>query len=152
VSLRIADGPGVDPVEPEVDSEPVLTLDRFVDSGRLEERDALAMRSLSGEALTSEEQVRLASLDAMLAKVLPAPQRMPAHVIEAMNEARAMLAERDDKPVPGCSCYTCDGSPAIRSRMYLCAICGNKRCPHATDHRLDCSGSNAPGQEGLYYA
>lgn len=40
----------------------------------------------------------------------------------------------------------------IRPRMFLCMECGNKRCPKATDHRLDCTGSNAPGQEGSIYA
>lgn len=37
------------------------------------------------------------------------------------------------------------------ARMILCAICGNKRCPHATDHRLACTGSNEPGQAGSLY-
>jgi hypothetical protein len=30
--------------------------------------------------------------------------------------------------------------------MVVCAICGNKRCPHAWDHRYQCDGSNEPGQ------
>ena len=30
--------------------------------------------------------------------------------------------------------------------MILCPTCGNKRCPHATDHRLTCTNSNEPGQ------
>lgn len=33
----------------------------------------------------------------------------------------------------------------------VCAICGNKRCPHANDHRLDCTDSNEPGQVGSAY-
>lgn len=33
----------------------------------------------------------------------------------------------------------------------VCAICGNKRCPHATDHRLACTNSNEPGQQGSFY-
>lgn len=37
-------------------------------------------------------------------------------------------------------------------RMILCPKCGNKRCPHASDHRLECTGSNEPGQEGSVYA
>lgn len=56
-----------------------------------------------------------------------------------------------------CGCATCrpngvwiDGFP--RSRMILCEHCGNKRCPHATDHRLACTGSNEPGQPGSAYA
>ena len=39
-----------------------------------------------------------------------------------------------------------------RRRMYLCETCGNKRCPHATDHRNACTGSNEPGQPGSSYA
>lgn len=35
--------------------------------------------------------------------------------------------------------------------MYLCPTCGNKRCPKATDHRLDCTNSNEPGQVGSRY-
>ena len=35
--------------------------------------------------------------------------------------------------------------------MMLCAKCGNKRCPHAADHDLPCTGSNEPGQEGSAY-
>jgi hypothetical protein len=32
-----------------------------------------------------------------------------------------------------------------------CKTCGNKRCPKATDCRLECSGSNEPGQVGSIY-
>ena len=35
--------------------------------------------------------------------------------------------------------------------MFFCPTCGNKRCPHATDHREPCSGSNDPGQLGSRY-
>ena len=37
-------------------------------------------------------------------------------------------------------------------RMVLCSICGNKRCPHANDHRNTCTNSNEPGQPGSAYA
>lgn len=37
------------------------------------------------------------------------------------------------------------------SRMILCEHCGNKRCPHASDHELPCSGSNDSGQAGSMY-
>ncbi len=36
-------------------------------------------------------------------------------------------------------------------RMILCATCGNKRCPKATDHELKCTDSNEPGQPGSRY-
>lgn len=44
------------------------------------------------------------------------------------------------------------GWPATMIRMIVCQSCGNKRCPHATDHRNRCTGSNAPGQPGSSYA
>lgn len=31
---------------------------------------------------------------------------------------------------------------------YACEVCGNKRCPHHTDHRLACANSNETGQPG----
>lgn len=40
---------------------------------------------------------------------------------------------------------------AINHGMNLCSRCGCKRCPHATDHRLDCTISNTPDQLGSIY-
>lgn len=41
--------------------------------------------------------------------------------------------------------------PAELTQMVLCSKCGNKRCPHATDHRNACTNSNAPRQPGSVY-
>lgn len=41
--------------------------------------------------------------------------------------------------------------PVEMTMMILCPTCGNKRCPHATDHDLACTGSNEPGQKGSAY-
>jgi hypothetical protein len=35
--------------------------------------------------------------------------------------------------------------------MIVCPTCGNKRCPKATFHGNDCTGSNAPNQPGSSY-
>jgi hypothetical protein len=35
--------------------------------------------------------------------------------------------------------------------MILCPVCGNKRCPNATDRALACTGSNEPDQPGSIY-
>lgn len=50
-------------------------------------------------------------------------------------------------------CLKCwrDQNPDRFRIMILCSTCGNKRCPHATDHRNPCTGSNAPGQPGSIY-
>jgi hypothetical protein len=37
------------------------------------------------------------------------------------------------------------------SRMFLCAQCGNKRCPHAAFHGRKCTGSNCSEQPGSNY-
>ena len=52
-----------------------------------------------------------------------------------------------------CRCYNCmkEDTKYIMSTMIVCATCGNKRCPHATDHNLACTNSNEPGQPGSRY-
>jgi hypothetical protein len=59
-----------------------------------------------------------------------------------------------------CQCRRCwdEGEKPVNqwgftSRPFIvCATCGNKRCPHATDHRNECTGSNETGQPGSDYA
>ena len=40
---------------------------------------------------------------------------------------------------------------SVLSQMVVCPNCGNKRCPKATDHTLECTNSNEPGQKGSRY-
>lgn len=77
-----------------------------------------------------------------------------------IHRLREELAAKDEPP--SC-CYSCaqrwaDARPpssltlmAVAGRMFVCDRCGNKRCPHATSHRLACTGSNEPGQDGSRY-
>lgn len=50
-----------------------------------------------------------------------------------------------------CWCRTCRPITLTDMRFVVCPECGNKRCPHANDHRNACTGSNEPGQEGSAY-
>lgn len=50
-----------------------------------------------------------------------------------------------------CWCRTCRPVTMSDMRFVVCPECGNKRCPHANDHKNDCTGSNEPGQEGSAY-
>jgi hypothetical protein len=51
-----------------------------------------------------------------------------------------------------CPCSQCNADAGVQVWwMVVCATCGNKRCPHATDHRHACTGSNEPGQAGSAY-
>lgn len=64
------------------------------------------------------------------------------------------LSGSTEPPIdPGC-CWKCftDSGTTRAAFMMLCGTCGNKRCPRASDHSLDCSGSNESGQPGSVYA
>lgn len=57
------------------------------------------------------------------------------------------------------NCHKClegaknaSGLPVAMGRMIVCPICGNKRCPHATDHELACTNSNEQHQIGSIYS
>lgn len=53
-----------------------------------------------------------------------------------------------------CWCHTCNPIDYTKPEtvfMRLCPDCGNKRCPKATDHNLQCTNSNSPNQEGSIY-
>ena len=72
-----------------------------------------------------------------------------------------IFGKKDQEEVvaePECYCYNCNkdrkdesGFPYTLTRMIVCPTCGNKRCPHSTDHNLTCTGSNDPGQPGSRY-
>ena len=57
-----------------------------------------------------------------------------------------------------CECRECNqdtlvnGIPYALTRMILCPTCGNKRCPKATNHNLECTNSNEVGQRGSWYS
>lgn len=53
-----------------------------------------------------------------------------------------------------CGCHACCIKATgfvNRASMWLCPNCGNKRCPKASDHTLDCTNSNEPGQAGSIF-
>lgn len=75
-------------------------------------------------------------------------------LLKSLLQATGVTAE--------CVCHRCirehqiespmmKGMPLSCCVMILCPTCGNKRCPHASDHDLDCTGSNEPGQPGSVY-
>lgn len=51
-----------------------------------------------------------------------------------------------------CICHRClKERDEVRTFMILCPKCRNKRCPKASDHNLECTDSNLPGQPGSVY-
>lgn len=76
----------------------------------------------------------------------PAMQRHLADVLLAAGWSKAGESEVESEA--GCgSCVTCDPPGRFAMRMYVCATCGNKRCPASVNCReWECSGSNDPDQ------
>lgn len=62
--------------------------------------------------------------------------------------------------IKGCGCWACVEEVVskrpfpdnLRYPFVVCETCGNKRCPHATWHENECTGSNKSGQSGSRYA
>lgn len=86
-----------------------------------------------------------------------------AKLADRLDIERSKLADAMGKMVLGGSekicnnCYDCLNKSElglmnpVNSQMILCEICGNKRCPHATNHNNNCTNSNAVGQEDSIY-
>lgn len=67
----------------------------------------------------------------------------------AFRAGRESATQAGNSPViPDCWCHTCRPVKMNDMRFVVCPECGNKRCPHANDHRNACTGSNKPGQIG----
>lgn len=60
----------------------------------------------------------------------------------------AMMAALKRAETEGCWCHECTKTDPFQQVMAVCPVCGNKRCPFATDHNGTCSASNEPGQWG----
>jgi len=71
---------------------------------------------------------------------------MPNAVTDAACQCRQRLRDRDERVDLGFMKV-----PVEQTRMIVCSSCGNKRCPHANDHRHACTNSNEPGQAGSAY-
>jgi len=75
-------------------------------------------------------------------------------VFNLLRDEFKPAAECKKVPSGKCKCLKCTrargdkigGLPLENCQMIVCQICGNKRCPHAEDHRYKCTGSNAPDQ------
>ena len=103
---------------------------------------------------TQTQEVLKMTIEQLEADVFPPLNK--AYVIAKLKEA---LEQPAQEPVDGCGkCHAClvgvndeSGFPVTATRMILCPICGNKRCPHASNHRYACTNSNDTDQIGSIY-
>lgn len=59
----------------------------------------------------------------------------------------AAHTDNEGEPLPkSICCRACSTAWERMTTFIVCKTCGNKRCPHAEDHRYACTGSNKPDQ------
>lgn len=151
------DGDGSLPV-PAADASIVVGVSAEV--ARAAVRDAVTtgggMASWAAKHGMSAEYVRL---------VLNGHREPAKAVLDAIGWERvSAYRERPTAVANICPCFACTkarvaidpgpmmfGQSVAMMRMFLCETCGNKRCPHAADHRHVCTDSNEPGQAGSLY-
>jgi hypothetical protein len=83
-------------------------------------------------------------------KIFKKPEVVEEPKVEVISNSHGAHASIEVE----CMCRRCTPKERLMDRpaMILCNICGNKRCPHATDHYLECTNSNEPGQNGSIYS
>ena len=79
------------------------------------------------------------------------------YMIKTGCEAKKPVESLPPETKSGCKCRACQTERLQSGKlptlgMILCPVCGNKRCPKATNCRLACTNSNEPGQAGSIYA
>ena len=79
-----------------------------------------------------------------------------AQEIDRLVLASAIMSDKGYQTAPltaamKCYCYNCADPYKRMTTFIVCPTCGNKRCPHATDHNLECTNSNEPNQPGSRY-
>ena len=120
-----------------------VELERFQEAITNHTEDKLAMVDHSGDSNNMVEHVTTAC------KLRDAVDAIRNSGIAIDGEK--IKAERDALNEPTCWCHICRPVTVTDMRFVVCPDCGNKRCPHANDHRNTCTGSNEPGQEGSAY-
>lgn len=120
-----------------------VELERFQEAITNHTEDKLAMVDHSGDSNNMVEPVTTAC------KLRDAVDTIRNSGIAIDGEK--IFAERDALNAPDYWCRTCRPITLTDMRFVVCPECGNKRCPHANDHRNACTGSNEPGQEGSAY-
>ena len=123
-------------------------------ASRAEMGDVLLYRAAPPAPVSDEDLLHMAA--SAIDDLLSNKDRSGAGVwadIPAKLRRAAMLqgADGNSPVIPDCSCHACRPVTFADSRFVVCPVCGNKRCPHANDHRNACTGSNEPGQEGSAY-
>jgi len=112
---------------------------------------ALIGLSIKHGEMTDEGMDAIAAIKEALAK------EKTLQALHSENERLGLYkdayAEQEQEPVSKYCCHLCFNKSGLLllDRMILCSECGNKRCPKATNHALQCTNSNEPNQAGSVF-
>jgi len=103
------------------------------------------------ERIKQANAPEIEKINAHIQKSMTALEEVLAN--HAMRDVQRLGQEIEQEPVAKYCCRLCfnKSESLLLDRMILCSECGNKRCPKATNHELQCTNSNEPNQAGSIY-
>ena len=95
----------------------------------------------------------LACRDMLDAQPVPPRTWVGSGDLEDSNAYLTPPQRTEQEPVAKYCCHLCfnKSRSLFLDRMILCPECGNKRCPKATNHELQCTNSNELNQAGSVF-
>jgi hypothetical protein len=112
-----------------------------------------------GNASRDETNAALRQINALYRSIAFIDGRIRREGTRALDAAAPTFSDQRRWTDDHCGCHACvdvrsrgtTTKHGVASWMILCPTCRNKRCPHASNHDLACTGSNEPGQPGSVY-
>ena len=101
---------------------------------RREQALAVYYKHNTGNANANYYERRDSAVASMLAFASDQMAEKDAEIARLRADARFR-----EETTSNCWCKTCRPITLQDMRMVLCPECGNKRCPHATDHNNECT-------------
>lgn len=143
---------------PQVLRERLLQLRDAVGSIKVVSKQAGQIDRLTRELaeLKADRDSWIEQASARAQETVEAMQQVEAYRLRCEALHSAPREPREPLTDEQCDCRACintrgdsfAGVPRLLTEMIVCPQCGNKRCPHAENHRSACTGSNEPEQVG----
>ena len=117
------------------------------------DKDAMKLALDALETEVSIDWTNNDEFNASAEKMHEAITALKERLADPMREVQRLGQEIEQESVAKYCCRLCfnKSGSLLLDRMILCSECGNKRCPKATNHELQCTNSNAPNQAGSIY-
>ena len=129
------------------------TMEKLLQRNELLEAVYEAAKYARAEWDESEDSIDTETAMEALVQALAAVQTKQSYEHDPRQTALQKLTEQaeDRGDYARVCCYEHATDTERMTQMIVCNICGNKRCPKATDHSYECTDSNDLGQPGSRY-